>query len=115
MTASEMLDLLAQQTWETTMGDVFKEASERLKAQQKMIDNYHKGIAAEKKATEKVWKAAVCQAKKAETDIERARVQAECGHGCGHGGCECGSHGCGGCGCCRCGGCGCSGHGHGTG
>lgn len=52
-----------------------------------------------KKAVEKVQKAAVCQAKKAETDVERARVQAEHGgHGHGHG------HGCGH-----------GGHGHGTG
>jgi hypothetical protein len=49
-----------------------------------MINDYHKGITAEKKAAEKVRKAAARQAKKAETDAERTRVQAECGRG--HGG-----------------------------
>jgi hypothetical protein len=83
MTAPEMMDLLARQTWETVMGDVFKEASERFKVQRKMIDDYHKGIAAEKKAAEKARKAAARQAKKAETDAERARVQAERGRGRG--------------------------------
>ena len=32
MTAPEMIDLLAQQTWELVMGKVFKEASEQFKA-----------------------------------------------------------------------------------
>ena len=32
MTAPEMIDLLAQQTWESTMGELFKEASEQFKA-----------------------------------------------------------------------------------
>ena len=32
MTASEMMDLLAQQTWESAMGELFKEASEWFKA-----------------------------------------------------------------------------------
>ena len=49
MTAPEMIDLLAQQTWELAMADVFKEASEQFKARQKAIDNYHKAIVAERK------------------------------------------------------------------
>jgi hypothetical protein len=32
MTAPEMIDLLVQQTWETVMGEVFKEASGCFKA-----------------------------------------------------------------------------------
>ena len=32
MTAHEVIDLLAQQTWESAMADVFKEASEQFKA-----------------------------------------------------------------------------------
>ena len=32
MTAPEMIDLLARQTWESTMGELFKEASEQFKA-----------------------------------------------------------------------------------
>jgi hypothetical protein len=58
-----------------------------------MIDNYHKGIAAEKKAAEKVQKATARQAKKAETDAERARIQAERGRGRGGCGCGCGCAG----------------------
>jgi len=49
MTAPEMVELLTQQTWESAMGDLFKEASEKFKAQRKAIDNYHKAIAAEKR------------------------------------------------------------------
>ena len=51
-----------------------------------MINDYHKGIAAEKKAAEKAWKAAACKAKKAEADAERARAQAEHGRGRSRGG-----------------------------
>jgi len=32
MTAPEMMDMLARQTWESAMGELFKEASERFKA-----------------------------------------------------------------------------------
>ena len=63
MTATEMMDSLAQQTWESAMRDLFKEASERFKAQRKAIDNYHKQIAANRKAEEKARKAAEHQAK----------------------------------------------------
>ena len=86
MTAPEMIDLLARQTWESTMGELFKEASEQFKARRKAIDDYHKGIAAENKVAERARKAAACQAKKAELDAEKARAQAEQvarGHGRG--------------------------------
>ena len=76
MTASEMMDLLAQQTWEAVMGDVFKEAAEWFKVLCKAIDDHHKEIAAECKAEEKVKKAAALQAKKAEAEAEKARAQA---------------------------------------
>ena len=89
MTATEMMDLLAWQTWESAMRDLFKEASERFKAQRKAIDNYHKQIAANRKAEEKARKAAERQAKKAEKEAEKARALAERmatrGHGRGHG------------------------------
>jgi DDE superfamily endonuclease len=77
MTAPEMMDLLARQTWEATMKDLFKEASEKFKVQRKGIDDYHKGLAAEKKAKEKARKAAEREAKKAEAEAEKARAQAE--------------------------------------
>ena len=32
MTAPDMINLLVRQTWESTMKDLFKEASERFKA-----------------------------------------------------------------------------------
>jgi len=76
MTAPEMMDLLAQQTWEAVMGDVFKEAAEWFKVLCKAIDDHHKEIAAECKAEEKVKKAAALQAKKAEAEAEKARAQA---------------------------------------
>lgn len=72
MTAPEMMDLLARETWESTMKDLFKEASEEFKAQRKEIDDYHKKLAAEKKAKEKAQKAAERQAKKAEEEAEKA-------------------------------------------
>ena len=56
---------------------VFKKASEQFKASRKAVDNYHKGIAAEKKVAKRAQKAVVCQAKKAELDAENARAQAE--------------------------------------
>lgn len=77
MTAPEMMDLLARQTWESTMKDLFKEASEKFKVQRKVIDDYHKGLAAEKKAKEKAQKAAERRAKKVEEEAEKARAQAE--------------------------------------
>ncbi len=77
MTAPEMMEQLAQQTWESVMGDLFKEASEKFKAWRKAIDNYHKAIAAEKKEEERARKAADRQAKKLLTDAEKARVRAE--------------------------------------
>jgi len=86
MTAPEMMDVLARQTWESAMGELFKEASERFKARRKAIDDYHRGIAAEKKVAEKARKAAARQAKKAELDAKKARAQAERvarGHGRG--------------------------------
>jgi hypothetical protein len=77
MTAPEMLDSLARQTWESTMGDLFKEASERFKALRKAIDDHHKQIAAEKKAEEKARKAEERRAKKLEAEAEKARMRAE--------------------------------------
>jgi PHD/YefM family antitoxin component YafN of YafNO toxin-antitoxin module len=77
MTASEMLDLLARQTWESMMGDLFKEASERFKALRKAIDDHHKQIAVEKKAEEKARKAEEQHAKKLEAEAEKARMRAE--------------------------------------
>jgi len=71
MTTPEMIDLLARQTWESAIGDLFKEASAQFSTQQKAIDNYHKGIEAGKKTAEKVQKAAAHQAKKAEMDAEK--------------------------------------------
>ena len=59
MTAPEMIDLLARQTWESAMADVFKEASEQFKARRKAIDNYHKAIVAEKKLADREQKAVV--------------------------------------------------------
>ena len=91
MTATEMMDSLARQTWESAMRDLFKEASERFKAQRKAIDNYHKQIAANRKAEEKARKAAERQAKKAEKEAEKARALAERMATRGHGrGCGCG-------------------------
>jgi hypothetical protein len=77
MTAPEMLDQLARQTWECKMGDLFKEASERFKILRKAIDDFHKEIAAEKKAQEKVRKAEERHAKKLEAEAEKARIRAE--------------------------------------
>jgi hypothetical protein len=89
MTAPEMMDLLARQAWESAMRDLFKEASERFKAQRKAIDDYHKQIAANRKAEEKAQKVAEHQAKKAEKEAEKARALAERmatrGHGRGRG------------------------------
>ena len=96
MTAPEMIDLLAQQTWKSAMAYVFKDASEQFKARQKAIDNYHKAIAAERKLADQEQKAAEQQAKKAEANAEKARLQAERTAACGHGRgsqtiCACGS------------------------
>ena len=77
MTAPEMIDLLARQTWESTMKDLFKEASERFKAMRKEIDEHHKQIIAEKKAAEKAKKAAEREVKRVEAEVEKARTQAE--------------------------------------
>ena len=77
MTAPEMMEQLARQTWESAMGDLFKEASEKFKARRKAIDDFHKAIAAEKKEEERARKAADRQAKKLLTDAEKARVRAE--------------------------------------
>ena len=55
MTAPEMIDFLTRQTWES-MGELFKEASEEFKVRRKAIDDYHKGIAAEKKVAERAQK-----------------------------------------------------------
>jgi DDE superfamily endonuclease len=85
MTAPEMMDLLARQTWESAMGDLFKEVSEIFKARKKEIDIHHKAIADEKKAEEKARKAAERQAKKKEAEAEKARVQAERAASCGRG------------------------------
>jgi hypothetical protein len=87
MTAPEMLDSLARQTWESTMGDLFKEASERFKALRKAIDDHHKQIAVEKKAEEKAKKAEERRAKKLEAEAEKARMWAEraATHGRGRG------------------------------
>ena len=49
MTAPGMINLLARQTWETVMGEVFKEASDCFKARQKAIDDHYKKIAATEK------------------------------------------------------------------
>ena len=85
MTAPEMIDLLARQTWESAMADVFKEASEQFKARQKAIDYYHKAIVAEKKLADREQKAVERRAKKAEVDAEKARLQAERIAACGRG------------------------------
>ena len=53
MTAPEMIDLLAQQTWKSAMADVFKEASEQFKARRKAIDNHYKTLLAERKLAER--------------------------------------------------------------
>jgi hypothetical protein len=65
MTASENLDLLAQQDWESRMKDVFKEAAAQFKFLKKNILDYHKAIEKEKKAAEQA-------AKKAAKVTERA-------------------------------------------
>ena len=77
MTAPEMMDLLARKTWESAMGDLFKEASEQFKARRKAIDDYHKQIVAERKLEERARKATECQAKKAEKEAEKTRILAE--------------------------------------
>ena len=77
MTAPEMIDVLTQQTWESTMADLFKEASDCFKAQHKVIDDYHKEIAAQKKAVEKAHKAEEHYAKKVQVEAKKVRAQAE--------------------------------------
>lgn len=59
------------------MGDLFKEASEHFKVLRKAIDDYHKEIAAAKKAEEKAWKAEEHHAKRVEVEAEKVRIRAE--------------------------------------
>ena len=77
MTTPKMIDFLAQQTWESAMADLFKEASDCFKAQCKAIDDYHKEITAQKKAVEKACKAEEHYTKKVQVEAEKARAQAE--------------------------------------
>ena len=77
MTAPEMMDFLARQTWESAMGNLFKEASEQFKARRKAIDDHHKALAAEQKLADRERKAAERQAKKAEAEAEKAKMRAE--------------------------------------
>jgi hypothetical protein len=77
MTSNEMIELLARQTWESAMADVFKEASEQFKARRKAIDDHHKALAAEKKLADRKRKAAEQRARKAEAEAEKTRLQAE--------------------------------------
>ncbi|KIL55149.1 hypothetical protein M378DRAFT_18199 [Amanita muscaria Koide BX008] len=77
MTAPEMIELLARQTWESAMADVFKEASSQFKARRKAIDDHHKALVTERKLADRERKAAERRAKKAEADAEKARLQAE--------------------------------------
>jgi hypothetical protein len=58
MTATENLDLLAQQDWESGMKDVFKEAAPQFRVLKKNILDYQKEV-------EKVKKAAECEARNA--------------------------------------------------
>ena len=72
-----MMDFLARQTWESAMGNLFKEASEQFKARRKAIDDHHKALAAEQKLADRERKAAERQAKKAEAEAEKAKMRAE--------------------------------------
>jgi hypothetical protein len=74
MTATENLDLLAQQDWESGMKDVFKEAAPRFRVLKKNILDYQKEV-------EKVKKVAECEARNAAKVAAWAR-----GRGIGNGG-----------------------------
>lgn len=77
MTAPKIVDLLVQQTLESIMGDLFKEASEQFKMRQETIDDHHKQVTANKKVEEKAWKVEGCHAKILELEAKKARIWAE--------------------------------------